>query len=122
MTIAEDDAVTDPQLIIEVLREERDAALAREAALAEILDVINRSPDDLAPVFHTILEKAVRLCEADCGQLSTFDGTRFHIVATRDVPPAFAEYRMQDPPDYGPDEQAARLRAGAPLIHITDLI
>ena len=122
MTVAEDNAVTDPQLIIEALREERDAALAREAALAEILDAINRSPGNLTPVFDTILEKAVRLCEADCGQLSTFDGTRFHIVATRDVPPAFAEYRKQKPPDYGPDELAARLRAGALLIHITDLM
>ena len=43
-------------------------------------------------------------------------------MATRDVPPAFAEYRKQNPPDYGPDELAARLRAGAPLIHITDLM
>jgi two-component system, NtrC family, sensor kinase len=120
MTIAEDDAVTDPQLI-ESLRQQRDAALAREAAMVEVLGVINRSPDDQAPVFHAILEKAVRLCEADCGQISTFDGARFGIVATRDVPPAFAEYRMQDPPGYSPDEQPAQLRAGA-LIHIADLM
>ncbi len=41
MTIAEDDAVTDPQLIIEALRQERDAALAREAAMVEVLSAIN---------------------------------------------------------------------------------
>jgi len=41
MPTVEDNAVTSPRLIIEALRDERDAALA------EILDVINRSPGNL---------------------------------------------------------------------------
>ncbi len=72
-------------------------------------------------MFDAILKKAMRLCEADCGQISTFAGARFGIVATCDVPPAFADYRKQNPPHYAPDEQPARLRAGA-LIHIADLM
>ena len=121
MTIADDDAVTNPQLTIDALRQERDAALAREAALAEILDVISRSPGNLTRVFDTILEKANWLCEADCGQVSTFDGVRFHIEAMRDVPPAFAEYRKQNSPYHWPDEKLGRLRAGE-LIHTIDLM
>jgi PAS domain S-box-containing protein len=96
-------------------------ALEQQTATAEVLQVINESPGDLGPVFEAMLEKAMSLCDAVFGQLATYDGERFRTAATRGVPAAFAEYRRNNPPVYGPGTTPARILEGERVICTEDL-
>jgi GAF domain-containing protein len=65
-------------------------ALEQQTATSEVLQVISSSPGDLDPVFSTVLEKAVRICEAKFGMLYRHENGRLSLMAARDVPPLFA--------------------------------
>ena len=96
-------------------------ALDQQTATAEVLQVINSSPGDLAPVFDAMLEKATALCDAVYGNLLTYDGNRFHHAALRGTPPAYAEFMREHPPNYGPGTSLGQLALGARLVHVVDL-
>ena len=72
-------------------------ALEQQTATSEVLQVISSSPGDLEPVFATMLENAVRICDANFGNIYRWDGEALHLVATHNTPPAFAELRRRSP-------------------------
>ena len=67
-------------------------AFDQQAATAEILRVISRSPADLQPVFDTILANALRLCEANWAFVVRHQDGWLSLAARTDCTREFAEY------------------------------
>jgi adenylate cyclase len=100
-------------------------ALEQQTATAEVLQVINSSPGDLALVFEAMLKKATRLCEASFGIMRTYDGQHLEAVARHGVPASFVEWlerNERNPSVFGPGTAPARIVSGEDLIHTVDLM
>ena len=70
-------------------------SLEQQTATSEVLQVISSSPGDLEPVFTTMLEKAVRICNATFGNIYRWDGEIMHLLAAYNTPPALAKARRR---------------------------
>ena len=96
-------------------------ALEQQTATSEVLQVISGSPSDLQPVFATMLEKAVRICDATFGNVYRWDGEALHLVATRNTPPAFAEARRRSLRRRdGGNQMLATILATKTPVHVVD--
>ncbi|HLJ00746.1 MAG TPA: GAF domain-containing protein, partial [Bradyrhizobium sp.] len=102
------------------LARELSEALQQQTATAEVLQIINSSPGDLAPVFGAILEKAMRLCEAPIGVLWTYHVEYVCAEASRGAPPAYAEYLEQG--QHRPSRAQQSLLSGQRFVQVVDII
>src|ERR1700730_585077 len=103
------------------LTRERDEALEREKATAEVLRVISSSPGQLEPVFQAMLGNAVRICEASFGALLRFEGGAWRSAAMLGVPPAFAEFWERGLQRPGPRTALGRVIDTRRTVHIADV-
>ena len=94
-------------------------ALEQQTATSEVLQVISSSPGDLQPIFATMLEIAVRICDATFGDVFNLEGGAIGLVASHKTPSAFVEVLRHST---GPgSEMGLRMMAAKSPIHIADL-
>jgi signal transduction histidine kinase len=105
-------AIENTRLLTE-LRE----SLKQQQAIAEVLQVINSSPGNLAPVYDVILEKACRLCGVPIGGLMLYDGHLVRTVALHGLPQRFLDESLRP---YPPGSAIEKLMRGDRLLHIPD--
>jgi len=67
------------------LRQDYRAVIEQQAASAEILRAMSRSPGDAKPVFQAIVDKAHRLCAADYSVVYRYDGSMITVAADRQM-------------------------------------
>jgi signal transduction histidine kinase len=107
----------------EVARLTRELTRVAEQQLAtsEVLRLIGSSSGDLEPVFTSILASAARLCDAHNGAINRWDGDALQLIATHNMPQAFADVRKRSP--YRPHQHSAsgRMLASRAPVHIDDL-
>src|SRR5262245_9542995 len=101
---------------------ERDEALEREKATAEVLRVISSSAGQLEPIFQAMLENAVRICGANFGVLFLREGDAFRRMAMHNPPPAFVEeHRRAAVVRPSAASGLGRVIATKQVVHIADL-
>jgi GAF domain-containing protein len=101
------------------LTRERNEALEREKATAEVLRVISSSPGELEPVFQTMLANAMRICEAKFGIMYEFANGAFRALSSLGVPPAYFDF-VKEPRVWGPDTGLGLLSRTKQTVHVLD--
>jgi len=97
-------------------------ALEQQTATADVLQVISSSPGDLQPVFKSMLNNALRICEAKFGQLLLFDGKGFLPAELHNSPAEYSELFKDGPLIPGPNTALGRVIAKKEVAHVADVM
>src|SRR5262245_42786078 len=96
-------------------------SLAQQTASSEVLEVISSSPGELEPVFTTMLQNALRICEAGIGNLFRYENGGFRQATSVNAPTAFNEFLRRGPVQPTPGTGLARVVQTKQTAHINDV-
>src|SRR5262245_49507146 len=97
-------------------------SLEQQTATSDILRVISRSPTDVQPVFQSIAQSAMELCDAQFSAVFRFDGKLLHFAAHSRWSPAGVDALRREFPIV-PHRRSAGGRAilSGAVVHIPDV-
>src|SRR5215207_6637562 len=95
--------------------------LDQQTATTEVLQVINGSPGDLAPVFDLIAEKAMQTCDAAYAGIGIWRDDSFEVTSQRNLPSAVRDFLQRNPVFPGRRSGFARVARETGFLHFPDL-
>jgi two-component system, NtrC family, sensor kinase len=106
---------------VQARTEELSESLRQQTATAEVLKTISRTAFDLHRVFDTLVENAVRLCEAERAFLFRFDGELLRSTASYNASPELREFVDRNPISPGRHSVSARAALEQRTVHVPDV-
>ena len=117
-------AIENARLLKELRQRTADLSesLDQQTATSEVLQVISSSPGALEPVLEAMLTNAIRICEAEFGNVLLYENGGFRHVTLHGAPPAYADaLRAQPVPEARPGDGLFTLVDTKQVVQIADI-
>jgi signal transduction histidine kinase len=97
-------------------------SLQQQTATADVLKTISRSAFDLKAVLNTVVESAVRLCEADQAVIGRPKGATYYFEASYGLSPELAEFVGTHPSRIDGSSVSGRVLFERKIVHVPDVL